>query len=310
MDAVIYDSSLKVQWDDFVSKSVNSHFMHFRDYMEYHSDRFQDHSIVFKDEKGKIIAVLPANMRDDVLYSHQGLTFGGLLVGSKLNAINLIAIFDCLVEYCQENGVKKIVYKRTPDFYYDGFFQDDLYVLFLKGAKLIRRDLNSTVNLSCDYKYSKGRKWSINKAKKECLEVFETESYHEFWLILSEVLESHGAKPTHSINEIISLCRSFPNNIKLFLVKDKNEILAGTVIFINKDVVHTQYMASTAKGKEIGALDFLIHQLMSDFFKDKRYFNFGISTEDSGKYLNEGLLSQKNGFGARSTVHDFYEINI
>lgn len=69
-------------------------------------------------------------------------------------------------------------------------------------------------------------------------------------------------------------------------------------------------MASTPKGKEIGALDLLIHQLMSDYFKDKRYFNFGISTEDSGKYLNEGLLSQKNGFGARSTVHDFYEINI
>lgn len=136
MEAVIYDSSLKALWDGFVSKAVNSHFMHFRDYMEYHSDRFEDHSIIFKDEKGQIIAVLPANLSDDVLYSHQGLTFGGVLVGQKVNAIHLVAIFECLVGYCQENGFKKIVYKRPPDFYYDGFFQDDLYALFFEKSEL------------------------------------------------------------------------------------------------------------------------------------------------------------------------------
>lgn len=310
MEAVIYDSSLKGQWDELVSKAVNSHFMHFRDYMEYHSDRFKDHSILFKDEKGKIIAVLPANLSDDVLYSHQGLTFGGVLVGPKVSAIHLLAIFECLTGYCREKGIKKIVYKRPPDLYYDAFFQDDLYALFLNDATLVRRDLNSTVDLTSNYKYSKGRKWSINKAKKESLEVFESDDYRNFWLILSEVLESHGAKPTHSIDEIISLHSFFPNNIKLFFVKDNDQILAGTLLFVNKEVVHTQYMASTPNGKEIGALDLLIHQLMSDYFKDKKYFNFGISTEDSGKYLNEGLLSQKNGFGARSTVHDFYEIDI
>lgn len=88
----------------------------------------------------------------------------------------------------------------------------------MKKANLIRRDLNSTVDLASDYKYSKGRKWSINKAKKESLEVFESDDYESFWLILSEVLEGHGAKPTHSIDEIISLHSLFSNNIKLFFL--------------------------------------------------------------------------------------------
>lgn len=310
MEATIYDSSMKIVWDEFIEKAVNSHFMHYRDYMNYHSDRFQDQSLLFRDEKSKLIAVMPANISDGVLYSHQGLTFGGILVCQKTNAISLLKIFDSLKSFCEANSINKIIYKRSPDFYYNDIYQDDLYALYLNGANLIRRDLNSTVALYSNYKYSKGRKWTINKAKKECFEVSELKEYDDFWNILTEVLKNHGAVPTHSVNEISLLANSFPENIKLFVVRKDNELLAGTVLFINNEVVHTQYMASTLKGRDTGALDFLIHQLMSDLYKDKRYFNFGISTEESGRYLNEGLLLQKAGFGARSTVHEFYEINI
>lgn len=310
VEVYLYESSLKDLWDDFIRGAINSHFMHYRDFMDYHSERFQDHSLIFKDEREHMVAVLPANISEKKLYSHQGLTFGGVLVSSKLTAISLIAVFEALIDYCRKNNFEKVVYKRSPDFYYDVFFQDDLYALFLEGSRLTRRDLNSTVDLKSSYKYSKGRKWSINKARKEGLDFFVSEDYGVFWGILGNVLEKHNAKPTHTVDEISMLASRFPKNIKLYLAKKKDEILAGVVVFINKNVVNTQYMASTEKGREVGALDFLVHQLMIDEFKDKSYFNFGISTEDSGKILNEGLLLQKNGFGARSTVHEFYEIDI
>ena len=43
--------------------SKNGTFLFLRAYMDYHSDRFHDHSLMFHNEKGKLIAVLPANIK-------------------------------------------------------------------------------------------------------------------------------------------------------------------------------------------------------------------------------------------------------
>ena len=73
-------------------------------------------------------------------------------------------------------------------------------------------------------------------------------------------------------------------------------------------VVHAQYIASSEIGKKTGALDLLIHHLITEVYADRTYFDFGVSTENGGSYLNEGLIFQKEGFGARSVVYDTYEI--
>jgi hypothetical protein len=94
-------------------------------------------------------------------------------------------------------------------------------------------------------------------------------------------------------------------------VSCKNEdILAGVVIYESKNVAHAQYIASEEKGREIGALDMIFDYLINEYYKNKKYFDFGISTEKDGLYLNEGLIFFKEGFGARGVVHDFYEVNI
>ena len=59
-----------------------------------------------------------------------------------------------------------------------------------------------------------------------------------------------------------------------------------------------------------GALDLLFHQLIYDRYAQKRYFDFGISTEHGGQMLNEGLLFQKEGFGGRAVVYDTYEMEV
>ena len=74
--------------------------------------------------------------------------------------------------------------------------------------------------------------------------------------------------------------------------------------------MHTQYLANSAAGREVAALDLVIDQLITGAFREFRYFSFGVSTEGNGKYLNSGLISQKEGFGARAVVHDVYELAI
>lgn len=305
-----YDQSKERAWNEFVEKSKGHHFMFIRNFMEYHADRFLDSSLMFYDKKERLIALLPANRSENILYSHQGLTFGGLITDPKVTAPDVISIFESILLFCKSENVDKVIYKRMPDFYNSTFAQDDLYALFRCGAKLFRRDLNATVDLTLPYSYSKGRKWAVNKAKKESLEVVGSDNFDLFWPVLIEVLSRHDAIPSHTLDEIKRLNALFPENIKLFLAVRNDVVLAGTVLFITKHVIHTQYMATTEKGKDVGALDYLISHLMKDKYSNKHYFNFGISTEQAGTVLNEGLLAQKNGFGAKSTVHDFYEINI
>lgn len=72
---------------------------------------------------------------------------------------------------------------------------------------------------------------------------------------------------------------------------------AGTVIYETPCVAHTQYIGCSQEGRESGALDFLLAQLVEQVYHDKPFFNFGISNENDGHFLNQGLIEFKEGFG-------------
>lgn len=311
MYIIRYTSEYKKTWDNFVVMSKNSHFFFQRDYMEYHHDRFDDFSLMIFDENHKLLALLPANIKDNTVYSHQGLTFGGFIVDDKITTATMLEIFEALKEFFKSQTIEKLIYKCIPYIYHIKPSEEDRYALFRNDATLIRRDVSSTIDLTEDVRYSKGRKWTINKAKKETLELFESDDYKTFWQLLTNVLKAnHAAKPVHSLEEIKKLARSFPKNIKLFLAKQQYQIISGALIYENQNIVHTQYLANSELGREIGALDLLLDYLIKDVYKDKKYFDFGISNEDAGRFLNTGLIAQKEGFGAKAVVHDFYELEI
>ena len=311
MRAVKYIKEFKDLWDEFVKNSKNGHFFFQRDYMEYHSDRFEDFSLMIFDETNKLISILPANIKENILYSHQGLTFGGFLVDDKMKTEIMLEIFELLKQFLKDKNIVKIVYKCIPYIYHIKPSEEDRYGLFRNDARLIRRDVTSTIDLTEQVRYSKGRKWTINKAKKESIETFQSDNYETFWELLTGVLESnHEAKPVHTLKEIKKLALIFPKNIKLFLAKKDERIVSGALIYENQNIVHTQYLANSEEGRELGALDLLIDYLIKDIYKNKKYFDFGISNEDAGRYLNTGLIAQKEGFGARAVVHDFYELEI
>jgi hypothetical protein len=104
------------------------------------------------------------------------------------------------------------------------------------------------------------------------------------------------------------LAARFPKNIRLFGAFREDTLVAGVLMFVSDSVAHAQYIASSDEGRDVGALDLLFAWLIGDVFAGKPYFDFGISTEDGGKVVNRGLLDQKEGFGGRAVVHDFYEL--
>ena len=298
----------KELWNSFVSKARNATFLFDRNYMDYHADRFDDNSFMFY-HKGKFKAVLPANVAGDTLYSHQGLTYGGLLLDKKATVEDVLECFDSLNSWLRENGISKVVYKALPWIYQQYPSEEDLYALTWKcKAQLISRNIASTIVIDNKLKFAESRKSGIRKALSLNIEVGESNDVDGFWHVLEDNLGNrYNAKPVHTASEMKLLMSRFPNNIKLYVAKMNGEIVGGTLIYVTPQVVHTQYISASVEGKKHGALDLLFDYIINKVYANCRYFDFGKSTEQGGAYLNEPLIFQKEGFGGRGVCYDWYQ---
>lgn len=310
IEVIAYIPEKKEIWDQFIKNGKNSHFFFQRNYMEYHADRFIDASLLFYDQSD-LLAVLPGTKHQEIYISHGGLTFGGLIVDKKIKTTQLLLIFAALKNHLQTQNFKILRYKAIPHIYHEIPAEEDLYALFRNNAKLVRRDASSTVDLQHKLSFSGGKKNGIAKAKKNGVIVSESHDFSTFNAMINMILsQKYHTKATHTTDEMVLLAKRFPENIKLHGAFLNGEMVAGIMMYLTKTVAHTQYMATTEFGREIGALDFLIYVLINDIYASKRYFDFGISTEQQGQYLNEGLILQKEMFGARAVMYDTYEVTL
>lgn len=312
MEIEIYTDKDKELWDNFVKSSKNGTFLFYRNFMEYHSDRFNDYSFIFyKDDNP--IALLPGNVKNGIYYSHQGLTYGGLIMNNDISASDVLKIFESLILILKHQGIKEIIYKPVPHIYHQHPAEEDLYALFINKAQLISRGIASAIDLKSEtIPYSSSRFNGLKKAEKAGLYVQESDDFAAFWEILSDNLQNRfTSRPVHSVDEIKLLNNRFKDNIKLFGVFNSNhQMIGGEVMFYTDQVAHAQYTAATEEGKKQGAIDLVIDYIIKDASITKRYFDYGISTENNGMYLNEGLITQKEGFGARAIVYDIYSLKL
>jgi len=305
-----YAGALQGGWDSFVKGSKNGLFLFERGYMDYHADRFKDQSLLIR-RGGRIVAVLPANRVGDTLQSHGGLTFGGLVVDRSMTTPLMMEIFDALGAHLAEAGVTTLLYKRSPHVFHSVPAEEDLYALFRHGATLVRRDLSSTIDTRERIPPDKDRRYSISKGKASAVKVAPSSDYRAFMRIEADLLrEKYAKEPTHSADEMALLAGRFPENIKLFAADLDGAMVGGVIIYESANVAHTQYIGSTKEGRKLNAVDLLLHHLIENEYQHKRYFDFGISTEKAGRYLNTGLVDFKESFGATAVAYDTFELKL
>ena len=328
MKILPYSINKKEAWNRFVEDSKQGTFLLNRNFMDYHADRFFDCSLlVYKDEveEGEesydsLVAVFPANWNEEekIVYSHQGLTYGGLLIKSGITQSEVLQILQKVLLYFEHYlGARSLVYKAIPYIYSRIPSQEDLYALFRAGAQLQARSVATVVSVANPLSM---RTLRLRQAKKalergyyiERIKERDYEGLKEYWQVLENVLmEYHQTRPVHSVEEMSLLMQRFPKEIKLFVVKDTDSsIVSGVVVFETDTVAHIQYIASGMEGRKYGALDLLLRHLCGEKYRDKEYIDFGISTERDGYYLNEGLIFQKEGFGGRAVCYDTYHVDL
>ncbi len=300
-------------WNTFVAKAKNATFLFHRDFMEYHSNRFEDFSLLFFDEKNQIQAVFPANKLDQEVYSHQGLTYGGLVFAQKNKAADTEQLLLVLIDYLKKQSIKKCVIKLIPSIYSQASTQDLDYFLYQKGAVLSRRDMNLALNLRGALPISKSKMKHYKRVSQMGLSIVQETDFGNFWnhVLIPRLLEKHQTYPVHTLEEIQYLQTKFPNWIKQFSVFENDQIIAGITIFESEQVVKSQYGATTKRGEQTRALDFLfIHLLQWYQNQGVAFFDMGIVTEHNGTSYNPGLLNQKEELGCSVFTHDFYTLQL
>lgn len=307
-----YSTERAKEWDNFVRTSANGTFLMQRSYMDYHSDRFTDHSIM-AFHRGKLRACLPANITNDLtLNSHGGLTYGGwILPRAHFDGNRVEQLFKAWIDDTKGEGIKRIIYKPIPWVLSALPAQEDLYALWHCGFSLEARRLSSAIFMDDIPAFNMAKRQQLRAARKiTCLEIGESNQWDEFWEMLQQCLrERHDAEPVHTIDEMRLLHSRFPDNIRLFSVCNDKEMLAGSVIFECGHTAHTQYMATSPHGRDQNCLTLLIDYLLSNVYANKRIFDFGTSNLPD-ESLHASLLEQKYSLGARGAIYETYTLDL
>lgn len=310
-----YTPAWRKSWDELVDRSSQGTFLLKRGYMEYHAYRFTDFSLIALDDKGRLVAALPASVDSSggTVNSHGGLTYGGWITDAKrVNANVMMELFEVSLSYMREQGVSRLIYRPVPTIYHRYPAQEDIYALFRYGATVNAVNISSALDLQHPMPYDSNAMRGAKYAREAGVVTDDAQPLDRYWELLSALLmEKYNTHPVHSLEEIELLKQRFPDNIKLHCALDNSgTIVAGVLIYLSPMVAHCQYIASSDRGRELKALPILFQHIIEVYTPMVRYLDFGTSNEDGGRYLNAGLLRQKAGFGGRGVAYTTWEVNL
>ena len=304
---------MRERWNDFVRRSRCGTFLFDRGYMDYHSSRFTDCSLMAFNHRGRLLAVLPAEIDGQgTLASHRGLTYGGWVTPLRhFNGSAMLDIFASSTAWMRDNGVKTLLYKALPDIYPVTPAQEDRYALWRHGAAMSQCALSSALSLRRRAPRNESTRQALRLAAAQGITLGPSDNLPGYWSMLTECLASrHGASPVHTLEEMTLLAGRFPDNIRLFTATRNGEILAGALVYFCTRTAHTQYMATTPEGRQTKALAALLDHIAAHHCAGLDYLDLGGSNEEGGQVLNSGLLLQKSGHGATGVIYPVYTLSL
>ena len=305
---VRYTPAYHDAWNRYVAKARNATFLFYREYMDYHSDRFHDHSLLFY-VGNHLHSVMPAHEVGELFCSHRGLTYGGLLMDVDVTTADVLVLFEELNEYLREQGFRKVLYRSIPWVYHRLPAEEDLYAMFWKCKARLQQRMSGTVIFVDEHlRWRKDHRRRLKQAQTAGVRVERDASLAEFWPILNDNLQrKFQAQSVHTLEEIQLLKSRFPDQIIQYNAYLDNQIVGGITFYLMGHVLHGQYSGTNDIGKQAGAMEAIYDQVLQRDYPHIRYLDFGTSNEQGGLVLNEGLIAHKEGYGGRTVCYDTYE---
>lgn len=331
MRIIKYTDEFEEKWDVFVLNSaINGNWLQSRRFLNYHPPgRFKDASFMIIGDKEEIIAVCPAcEYYEDgrkIICSHRGSTYGGIIIEKKYYAaIKLIEILKMIKDYARNEGFTEIKIKMPVEVQAgNGQYTDDLFQYAFQYSRFSEyKELNLLIDRRIYDEdilsnISNGKRGHIRNCIKNGLRaeiINDDVEIEKFYDILTENLSKYNAKPVHTLEELIEFKNKRLKKECMFIgVYENEEMIAGGMLFLFEKAkcIHTQYLSAKQSLNKLSPASFLYYSVIEQFIKMKYdYLTWGICTEDMGRYLNEGLVQNKEAYGSSYCVNRTYIIEI
>ena len=305
MKIIPYEPKHAVRWNQFIHTARNGSFLFDRNYMDYHADRFEDASVIL-EKAGTIVAVLPANRNGKVVCSHEGLTFGGFIIGNRMRLQLMEQVVDATLDYYGGKGFSLLRYSPMPLIYFKHPSQEDLAVLLNRGATLVRSKTSSVCLASAAPSHSVRR--NVLDAARKGIVIDAWTDVSGFYAMLANWLQlRYQATPVHTLEELTLLCKRFPENIRIIAAWHQGQPVAATLIFANPTCQRFQYGALTPAGLKLNARKALDAHLVSSA-PAGTWMDFGTSMLPGTDEISHSLHLSKELVGARAMLQCTYEI--
>jgi hypothetical protein len=313
-----YQPGHAAAWNALVAASANGPFLFFRSYLDYHQDRFEDCSwLVWQGRQLRAVFVAGRSRNSAepaTLVAHPGLAYGGLVTAGPAKTPDVTAWLDALRVAWQAAGFRQLILKPVPRVFCRQPSEAALFWLHQQGARLTGRELNSVIDLTRPFRIGTWRRGNLRKARHHGVAVECTTAnpdYAAFWeLLTANLRQTHGRQPVHSLAEICQLRDQNPGHLELWVARLAGEVVGGVLVFqdAHQGFVHTQYIGGNPRGKQVGAVDAVLAELLHRKPAAFQRLSFGISTVQG--VVNSGLLNQKEGFGATAETTDTYTLDL
>jgi hypothetical protein len=304
-------------WDAFVHNARNGTVFHTRQFLAYHpADRFTDASLILKDGDA-IVGVLSAAVKDGMLVAHPGASYGGLVIGADASVTDTGAMLDAVIAHAKEQGHRGLSMLRLPPASLQKkYSEDQQYWLYQKGFSMTRCEMDGAIDLvgltpeTILASLTGKCRNMIKQAERAEIEIRLSNDFAEYWPLLEGVLEGrHGAKPTHTVAEMQKLHELLPEGFRLLAAYKDGAMVGGIVLVtIHDQALYTLYMAQEYASQQYHPMHLLVLEAIKLALKEnRRVLHLGVSTEDGGKAVNEGLFFFKESFGCKPVRRESWE---
>lgn len=313
MEIVKYSEEWKDKWDDFVLNSNNGTLFHLQKFFTYHTPgKFSFNHLMFVDQ-GKIVAVLPGELKDGVFESPIGASFGSIVAGD-LKFSMAMQLVSTLLDYGRNNGINEFMLTAAPIIYETYPNQNLDFAMLWQGFQHETHYISSAIKLDPNrdiiQRFQSTVRNNVRKGlRNKNISVELNERYDEFYPIIEKNLSKHKVKPTHSFEDLMRLKTLLPKSLKLFMVYYKGKAIGGALVFLcNEQVVlcfYNMMMYEYAEFKPIHRVMYEVTQFATT--NGYQYVDIGVSQDTASKNPmtpNTNLIEFKETFDAKTVMRN------
>jgi predicted N-acyltransferase len=239
---VEYDPNThRQQWDTFVAGAVNGTAFHLQEFLAYHDrGKFNFLHLMFF-EQNRLVALLPGGLSGSVFESPVGASYGSF-VTRDISTATALALVEAFESYVRARGITDVYLTSPPVIYQPRLTQNLDFALLYRGYQFQRHYISHAIDLTLDepvfQRFQATARKHIRRTLREnttlSVEHVEdlTTGLREFYPILLENKAKYNARPTHTLEELLELNSLLPQLMKLFLVRQNGEAIAGSLIFV------------------------------------------------------------------------------